>query len=307
MVDEIFERVVDDLCERIPAYCRPRIIAACVSPLGWRLNLYAGTAVRAVSSLVRQVHTDEGLELFMQDAMLRGSGGFPRLRRLERACARAGASVLSFCRRGRLVSALFLTLLAALCVCASGSARMAACAAALCLWWLSIAMEEEYPPVCGRVRQRYLAATLLRGACMLPLLLSFFSSYAHLGVQSNVVLQGAMVITLFVHAALFLSLIAFNRRQQPFLRALCGVLGFVPALTAAAAIAAAVASLGEGMMPAAGAVLGAAGALLAFAGDQMVSLTALGALRLRFGYLYTYLLPVLGFVLMMGGAWLTAL
>ena len=307
MVDEIFERVVDDLCERVPAYCRPRIIAASVSPVGWRLNLYAGTAMRAVSSLVSQVHTDEGLELFMQDAMLRSSGGIPALRRLERACAGFGAAVLSFCRRGRFVAGLFLTLLAALCVCATGGAKAAACAAALCLWWLAVAMEEEYPPVCAGVRQRYLAATFLRGACMLPLLLSFFSSYARLGVHSNVVLQSAMVITLFVHLALFFSLIAFNKRQSPFLRALTGVLGFVPALTAAAAIAAAVASLGEGMLPAMAAFLGAAGALFAFAGDQMVSLTALGALRLRFGYLYTFLLPVLGFCLMLGGAWLTAL
>ena len=307
MLDEIFERVVDDLCERVPAYWRPRIIAASVSPLGWRLNLYAGTAVRAVSSLVSQVHTDEGLELFMQDAMLRGSGVFPQLRRFERACLRFGAAVLSVCRRGRFAAALFLVLLAALCVCASGGARAAACAASLCLWWLSLAMEEEYPPVAAGVRQSYLAATLLRGACMLPLLLSFFSSYAHLGVQSNVVLQGAMVITLFLHAALFLSLIAFNRRQPPFLRALSGVLGFVPALTAAAAIAAAVASLGEGIVPATSAVLGAAGALLAFAGDETVSLTALGALRPRFGYLYTFLLPVLGFALMLGGAWLAAI
>lgn len=307
MIDEMFERVVDDLCERVPAYCRPRIIAASDSPLGWRLNLYAGTAVRAVSSLVSQVHTDEGLELFLQDAMLRQGGGLPALRRFERACARLGAGMLSLCRTGRFAAALLLTLMAALCVCAGGGARAGACAASLCLWWLSVAMEEEYPPVCGRVRQRYLAGTLLRGACTLPLLLSFFSSYARLGVQSNVALQSAMVITLFVHAALFLSLIAFNKRQSPFLRALSGVLGFVPALTAAAAIAAAIASLGDGLVPAASAALGAAGALLAFAGDQLVSLTALGALRLRFGYLYTFLLPVLGFALMLGGAWLAAL
>ena len=307
MIDEVFEWVVDELCVRVPAYCRPRAIAASASPLGWRLNLYAGTAVRAVSTLLRQVHTDEGLETFMQDAMLRRSGGFPTLRRIERACANAGTAFVSVCRRGRFAAALFLTLLSTLCVCATGAAQAAACAASACLWWLSIAMEEEYPPVCNRVRQRYLAATLLRGACMLPLLFGFFARYARLGVPSNVVLQSAMVITMFLHAALFLAMIAFNRRQQAFLRALVGVLGFVPALTAAAAIAAAVASLSEGILPAAGAVLGAAGALLAFAGDETVSLTSLGALRLRFGAVYRFLLPAVGFALMLGGAWLTAL
>ncbi len=306
MLDELFEQVVDELCERVPAFCRPRLVAASAKPPIWRLNLYLGTAARTIGSMVRQVHTDAGLERFMRSAMVRRSGGYAGLHRAERAARGAWAALLSACRRGRFACALFLTLLAALGVCATRDAQVAACAASLALWWLSIAMEEEYPPVCGPVRQRYLAATLLRGACLLPMLFRFFVRYARLGVQSNVVLQGAMVVAIFLHGALFLSLIAFNRRQSAFLRALAGVLGFVPALTAAAAVAAAVASLGGEAAQTAFALLSALGALLAFAEDQRASLCALGALRLRYGAVYALLLPAAGFLLMLLGAWLAA-
>ena len=62
MIDELFEQVVDELCVRVPAFLKPRIVALSASPLGWRFNLYVGTAVRSVATLTRQVHTEEGIE-----------------------------------------------------------------------------------------------------------------------------------------------------------------------------------------------------------------------------------------------------
>lgn len=303
MLDELFEFIVDELCERVPRFVRPRFTALAASPLGWRVNLYAGTAVRAVSSLLRRVHTDEGLEEFMRETMERRTG-FYALRRVERGSASALARARAFCETCRFPAALFLTLLAACGVLARGGGRLALCAAALCLWWLSVSMEEDYPPVARGVRQRYIAAALLRGACQLPLLFMFFREYVRLGVRSNVILQSAMVVMIFVHLAFFLPLVAFNRRQMPFLRALAGVLGVLPALTAAAAVSAVFSSAGRGGL--AGAALGALGALLVFAGDQTGWIVGLGGIRLRGQRLYRALFETLGFLLVLAGAWLPA-
>ena len=201
---------------------------------------------------------------------------------------------------------LYLLMLCALGVCAAGGMQMGACAASLCLLWLSVAMEEDYAPVCAGVRQRYLAALLLRGASMLPLLFSFYRQYAHLGVENNVVLQSAMVIMLFMHLAFYLPLIAFNKRQPLLLRALRGVLGVLPALTVSAAIAAVFALAGrlDGML--AGATLGALGVLLAFVGDLTAAITTLGGIRLKGQDFYLVLFTTAGYLLMIAGAWLMA-
>lgn len=306
MIDEWAERVVDELCERVPAYVKPRFVALSASPLGWRLNLYAGTAFRALSGLVARVHTEKGLEDFLQEKMERGHREVYALRGLEQWGARAKMRLIALCRNGRFAASLFLTLLSALGVCAAGGAQMGACAAASCLFWLSVAMEEGYAPVCAGVRQRYLAAALLRGVCMLPPLYAFFARYAHLGVPSNVVLQSAMVVTMLIHLAFFLPLIAFNRRQPALLRAMAGILGVVPALTAAAAIAAVFTSSGGPATALTGAALGALGALLAFAGDQTTSMVELGGIRLKLQDVYRFMFTTAGFALMIAGAWLSA-
>lgn len=307
MLDEWAERVVDELCERIPAFARPHLIAFSASPLGWRFNLYAGTAARAVTSLIVQVHTDEGLERFFEQTLERKAAVPYLLLRMKRACASALDALYLLCLRGRFAAALFLLALSALGVALAGGPRIAACAASLALLWLSVAMQEEYPPVKGRVRQTYLASMLLRGASMLPLLLRFFMDYAGNGVPNNVVLQSAMAVMLFVHFAFFLPVIAFNRRQSPLLRALAGVLGVLPALMAAAAFAAVFSALSGTPSEALGAVMAAAGALLAFAGEQTVSLVTLGGIRLKLGAVWMFLFTTAGFALMLAGAWLPAL
>lgn len=306
MLDELAERAVDSLCERLPAFIRPHLIALSASPLGWRFNLYAGTAARATASLIRQVHTEEGLERFLEENMARKTGAPYLLVRMERFCARTARGFERLCRGGRFASALFLFALAALGTAVTGSGRIAACAASLLLLWLSLAMQEAYPPVSGGVRQKYLAGVLLRGACMLPLLMRYFMDYARLGVPNNVVLQGAMLLALVVHLAFFLPLIAFNRRQPLLLRALAGVLGTLPALTAAAAVAAVFSAMSGTAIEAAGALLGALGALTAFAGEQTAAIVTLGGIRLRRQAVWTYVFTTAGFALMLTGAWLPA-
>ena len=222
--------------------------------------------------------------------------------RMERALPR-----LMPVARGRFAVLLLMAMLSLLGVLATGSADMAFVAAACLMMWLSVAFETDYEPVCGGVRQRHLASTLARAGSFLLLLPAFFRAYVQQGVQSNVVLQCAMLAMLFAHAALFLVLVAFNRRQPLLLRALAGVCGMLPALTVAAAVALAATLLARPMpVPAAG-VCCAAGALLAFCADRLITLSALGGIRLRYGPVWVGAFTEIGFFLMILGAWLSAM
>ena len=206
--------------------------------------------------------------------------------------------------RSRFAVMLFYPMLSALGVCAAAGTGMAYMAAACCAMWLSAAIEAGYPPIACGVRQRYLAAMMLRTASFLILLPMYFLSYVGHGVSSNVILQSAMLILLFAHVIMTLALVAFNKRQPLFLRALSGVLGVIPALTAAAAIAMAVTRLAMPLLEAAFAVIGAVGALMAFCADRAATLHDLGGIRLRYTPVWTSLVMEIGFIMMILGAWI---
>ena len=167
---------------------------------------------------------------------------------------------------------------------------MALCALAACLMLLSAAMELGYEPICAGIRQRYLFSVGLRTLALTVPLADYFGKYLMAGVASNVVLQSLMIVMLGVHLALFFALICFNRRQSPMLRALSGVLGVFPALTASAAAA----------------LLRALGATGMFLGDRLMAANALGGIRLKYESVWEWLLLCGGLTLMTVGAWLTA-
>lgn len=148
------------------------------------------------------------------------------------------------------------------------------------------------------------------GTCTLPswrmrFLPSFcFSSSLRLRLMSNIVLQCAMLAMIGAHLALFCALILFNKRQPLLLRLFSGVLGIVPALTAASGLALAAAGFAQGQM--ASGILRAAGILLAFFGDRLMAVTALGGIRLKYESVWEWLLICGGSMLMMTGAWINA-
>ena len=198
---------------------------------------------------------------------------------------------------------LFLLLLSALGVAGQGGRSMAAVAAALGVMWLACAIQADYEPVCGGLRQRYLVAMLLRALAIALMLISYFFSYVEQGVPTNVVLQGAMIVTLALHGVIFMAFIAFNRRQPLLLRALAGVLGAAPALTAAAAAALAASCVFKSWpLPLSG-VMSAAGAMGAFLGEQLIYMIHLGGIRLKYQNVWVCLLEISGFALMLAGAW----
>lgn len=199
---------------------------------------------------------------------------------------------------------LLYTALTALGICAVPGSTMAYMAAACAVMWLAAAMEAGYPPVAGAVRQRYLAAMMLRAAAFLILLPMYFGLYLGYGVSSNVILQSTMLIFLFAHLLLTLALVAFNGRQPLFLRALSAVLGVFPALSAAAAVALAVTKIAMPPLEAAFAVIGALGAVMAFLADKTRTLCDIGGIRLRYTPIWTSFMMETGFLMMILGAWI---
>ena len=216
------------------------------------------------------------------------------------------APFMLWIEKSRFPFMLMLTILSLLGVCACGGGDMGYVAASCCLMWLAAAFETQYAPVCGGVRQRYLAVLLLRAAASLALLPMYFFRYLDQGVRVNLLLQSTMLILLFAHAVFYLALVAFNRRQPPLLRVMAGLLGVIPALMAAAAIAFAATQIARPMpLPVVG-VIGAVGALLTFAADRLVIITELGGIRLRYTPIWVTSFMEIGYLLILIGAWMAA-
>lgn len=299
MIDESVEKAVDWLCRATPAFIRPHKIRLANSGPGWRILLYARSFKRTIIRFLAPIRSEETMDLFMRETAEIGDDQFARMGRAFREKKEKFLSLGSAGLEIRCFFAFFFMALSALGTAFAGGREMALCAAACCLLWIADTMEAGYKPFA--VRQKYVISMLIHAAAVTVLLPGYFMSYLSAGNRSNVVLQSAMIIMLMAHAALFLALIAFNRRQPLFLRALSGVLGAGPALTAAAAVA-----LGAARIAAApaSAVLSAVGACAVFASDRLSAVMTLGGIRLRHGALFSVFLESGGFALMILGAWL---
>lgn len=303
MIDEYFDNLVDRWCQIVPAVMKPRMILLANSAVGWRMQLYFGTLGRNIAGLFSRVSTEEKMDLAMREGNEQLDDGLEKMAKLFRE------QVLLLARldaRGRIIrfcGALFLMLLCVLGVVATRSSGMCVMAASLCMLWLSSAVESDYRPISKSIRQQYLISTLLRTGAIALMLIHYFFSYASQGLPSNVVLQSAMIIMLAIHLVLYLALVMLNTRQPLFLRALAGVTGAAPALTAAAAVALAASCLFRPWpMPASG-VMSALGAILAFLGDELITVSNLGGIRLKYHSIWVCLLMTGGFTLMLLGAW----
>lgn len=306
MIDEYFDSLVDRWCEAVPRTMKPRMILLANSALGWRMQLYFGTLGRNIAGLFSRVSTEDRMELTLREGSEQIDDGLARLARFFKEQVTMLALLDERGRSIRFCGALLLTLLAALGVVATRSGGMAVMASSLCMLWLSTAVESDYRPISRGIRQTYLASTLLRTGAIGLMLLHYFFSYAAQGLPSNVVLQCALLITLTIHAVLFVALVMLNTRQPLFLRALSAVTGAVPAMTAAAAAALAASWLFRPWpLPLLG-VLGALGAALAFLGEELVIVNNLGGIRLKYHSIWVCLLTIGGFTLMLLGAWTVA-
>lgn len=334
MIDEFFDKKVDEWSERANVYWKPRLVRLGDFVFFWRIKLYIVAIVDALKNAVvqseeldraeeeRQARKEHPPEEYDPSAAkrraerLKAYAEEKRLARMENIRQREKADRIragigerlwrmnAYYDRVVFMAALMLSMLAMLGVVATGGRGPAVCAASLMVLWISEGVRSRYAPLSSAVRQKYLVSTLLRAASMTIMLLYYFAEYAAYGVVNNVVLQGAMIVTLFVHAVLFFSLVAFNAQQQRMTRVLAGLLGIGPALMAASALALGVAGLGRPMGQALGGVLGAMGAVLAFLWDQLMTVTQLGSIRLKYIYTWSALLMLSGFTLMLAGAWL---
>ena len=202
---------------------------------------------------------------------------------------------------------LFLMLLGVLLLAGRGGGEMAMLCALFCLQWLSEGMETDYAPVSSGVHQKYVAAMALRACSYLAAAVCYFAAYAQRGLQINIILQGSMGLAIAIHVIFFVGFVAFNQRQQPFLRALSGVLGLLPALMGACAAALGAATAAMALPVAIGGIVRAVGAALVFLSETTRMVSSLGGNRLRFGRLWQRLLGFMGFFMMLLAAWLCVL
>lgn len=303
LLDEIAEKYVDMLCESVPRFLNPWIVRLSSGGLGWRIRLYTGAAFRKISAMLGHISNEDNVNQLMEQTAARGQeqmeklSGLPAI--LRAALQRADDRSLHL----RFAALLFLLMLS---VCGVVTGHSAAMPLVLCLLWLAEGMEHDYPPVCGGVRQRYLCAMFLRTFAYGVLMVVFFAGYARYGLPINVILQSAMAVTLTLHFALFLSLVAFNKRQKGFLRALAGVLGVIPALMAASALALAASMLAQTLPLVIGGIAAAVGALLLFFAQELEMIAALGGVRIPYHRFSGSLMLLLGLALLLTGAWVGA-
>lgn len=301
LIDEWFERWVDWLCDAVPRRVKPWLLRLSGTSPGWRLCLYASGLWGRIAAAFSSISSEESVDSLIDEMMNRdgGTGQISLRAAISARLLRAQAGLL----RARFAALFYLLALSALGVLAAGGSLSGGCCAAVALYWLAEGMERGYAPVSGAVRQHYLWAVALRALGDGALLLAFFRSYAAESLPLNIVLQSAMIVALLIHAVLFLSLIAFNRNQPLLLRALWGVLGTLPALCAAAAVAMA-ASRMAAPPPALAAAIGAAlGAVLLFFSQELLAMERLGAIRLRYGALWQGMMMLTGLALVLAGAW----
>lgn len=318
MIDEYFERMIDRLCEDIPKTVYPWKVRMQNTAFGWRIKLYFDAAKGTVMKLLGNIKNEDTANRAMDEVTEKSEKQIKKAKEFFREQAVWVPRLERWGRTIRFCASLAMMAMAVLGLAAmtaaqrigpasrmigSGRSGMAVAAASICLLFLSTAMESGYRPVSGGVRQTYLAATMLRTGSLALMLIGYLGSYVAQGVPSNIVLQSAMIIMLVIHAVLFFGLVMFNRRQPLFLRALAGVTGVMPALTAAGAVSLCASYLFRPWpLPAAGA-LSALGAILAFLGDELITIKNLGGIRLKYYSIWVCLLIVGGYFLMLLGAW----
>lgn len=344
MIDEFFLRVVDSLCDSVPKFMKPKLVRLSSTSVGWRIYLYAGTAIEKLSRVSRFIGKEEDVSRAV-DAM---TGNAPkkkkkkpheetpeeyeeRIRRQidkiiedddKKAKAeqekresrlRMARMVHGVCANvERAVASVFLPVmlaliaLSALGAAATGRAALGAFGAMCMLLYWAIAMERDYEPLCAGVRQRYLAAMFLRAGAYTVMMLFAFSAYLGRGVATNVVLQGAMVLMLSIHLLLFMCFVAFERRQMLMLRLLSLLLGTPSVLMAAACLSLGVSQLA---MPQGGALAGVLqmiGALMMYACEHLRMTARHGSLRFTYRNMAEEILTLCGMILILLGAWLGA-
>jgi len=303
LIDEFFDSLVDRGCQIIPRFLKPRLTLLTNSSIGWRLQLYFGTLGRSIAKLFSKVSNEENMDLTLREGSEHIDDGLDKIARFFREQLLLLARLDARGRSIRLNGSLFLMLLAVLGVVATGHNAMGVMAASLCMLWLSNAVESSYAPVSAGIRQQYLAATLLRTGSIGLMMIHYFFAYAAEGLPTNVVLQSAMIIMLVMHAVPYLALVLLNTRQPFFLRVLAGVTGMVPALTAASAAALCASCLFRPWPFPLSGMTSMLGALLAFLGDELITVSNLGGIRLKYHSIWVCLLLTLGFTLMLCGAW----
>ena len=304
MLDRWFEDLVDYLCVSVPVWLKTSVIRFSSTRLGWRLTLFVVTLMRRIGGIFENIRSEDEMDLFLNETSERMSAQFSRVSGAWRARFGLFITLDAFGEIVRFLSLLFFMLVSALGIAAKGGSEICFCAAFFGLEWLSASLFLGYLPVSKGIRQSYLFGYICKAAASACLLAAWFRTYASYGIASNIILQSAMLVLVFVHLALFLAAVAFNRRQQLVMRLLEGLLGIFPALAASAAIALLAAEIGISLTKGALAMSRAMGALVLFGAAQLEALARIGNVQFRAWRGVVLILHLLGYAMVLAVSWL---
>ena len=162
MIDEYCDRLVDFLCRSVPRVICPRAVRFSNSCFGWRMKLYIGTAWSKIAAAFGHIKNEENMERFMRESEERSDDEIKRLKAFLRERVLVLTKLDKWDRTIRFTGMLILLMICVLGIAAKGGVGLGITAASLCVMWLSTAIESNYAPVARGIRQRYLAATILR-------------------------------------------------------------------------------------------------------------------------------------------------
>ena len=302
-LDEWTEKLVDRLVEAVPRNGRYLKIRVAQSGLGWHAVLLASGLKQSVHRLLRNFRSEEDMDLFLSDTADQVS---QNLGKIGSFLLNQGAWAVAIEEAGialRLWTCAFFLLLSALGVALTGSSELSFVSGGIGLLFVSTAIDAHVPAFSG-IPQPYLVSRLIASLGYLVHMAGYYLLYLKGGIRTNVILQGSMIFMLVVHLTLFLVLVALNRNQQPFVRALAGVTGIMPALLAATAFALSAVGMGQGLWSFARGMMRVWGGIFLFADSLLEMLLTLGSVRISYGKLLMWLLSFFGFLLCIGAAWM---
>ena len=305
-LDQRFDAWVDRLCKAAPDRFRSLYIRFSHTHIGWHLLAVAAALGQGFGGLVQNVSSEDQTDLFLAGA---SEAFFAWLETLLSGWKEKLGVLLALDDAGmvaRFWMLLYLLGMSAIGIVKHESRELCVISAALCLAWVSVCFTLRYRPVCGSIRQKHIVSRAFRGAASALRLLVWFELYVAYGIASNIMLQSMMLVFLATHLAVFFAVIAFNKRQNLFLRLLDGLLGSLPALGVSAATALLVSNLNGSLTVVASACMRAFGAMMLFLADRVESLVTLGNTRFDFSKLTIFLLDMGGCLFVLAAAWVAA-
>ena len=292
-MDQRFDSLIDKLCVFIPRYFRASVLQFSKSKLGWHFLALGNCIKSSIERVFLSIRSEEAADLFIIESAEKLKHAYSYLS--EQLYAKLSVLLMIGTNSEwiRFCVALLICTISSLGLFFFRSSEMCWISASILFQWLSAAMYIHYGPISGNTRQEYLVGSFFKACSFSCMLFIWFRLYLNRGIANNIILQSIMLILLFFYFAVFFVAIAFNKKQPLLLRLIEFLLGIIPALSTAAAIALAIAEISFFTEKDFASILRLAAACLLFISDRVdvlkrVSLISFQLSGTLYALLYTF-------------------